>query len=887
MKLFNKVAAIAVGVTLAAGVGAGIALSNREYVKAEAASTATVSISERASTLNWSNGVAQSGWKDTSGIFTFTQTGGGNNGKYYSSDSSWRFYNGGTVGISCSTSYEIISVSSTPSNTFSISSDKHSASCALTATVKFTAFTISYQTSGSNVSVTGVTLSSNSESLTVGETTTLTATVAPSNATNKNVSWSSSNEDVATVSDGTITALDAGSTTITVTTEDGEKTATCAVTVSLPTVADEINVADALTIINGLSNGAISTSYYKVTGYVVSVESYNSTYKNIEFTIADTKGGSPVLTCYRVKCTSAFAETILVNAKITLTGKLQKFVKNSTVTPELVGSIESQLSILEAGEIISIVDDGDSFEVYYGTSGNEIYFTGVNSSNVGTYSDDESDAIVFTAIESATSGQFALSFDGKFLSYSGSDNKVYTSTTNNSNATLWTLTNNGTYDVIESVNVAGRYLKYNAASGQERFCCYASSSNIFIKKIIVADPTTLTMDTVALTLEQGETSDPLTFTTDSPDAIFHWVSEDETKATVVNGAVTAVASSGTVKIYVYFDANGNGQLDLGTDLSAYCTVTLTLPVVDYSSVTYGGVGTLITSSNASTLIANNKKIVLAYNESEAVAGSLTSGYLKAETNSENLPITFSNGNATLTIGDGTKEVAIMVLTLEANGGNFYLKMKSGKYLGFAASAGGNLSEQTSKDGYEWEVTYEGITAVSENENFLQYNSGSPRFKTYKSTSNMKAIQLYSFNEYVDEAETYASNFMNSGLCGANDNTKASSSIWLQQKSAFEAISAGAQNVLKSAQANVSASASSIQQCLARYDRVIYLHYGSEASSYPDFMSRVANHYVTPMSNARAIIGYESDTAATVVVVITAMVSITAVGGFFLLKRKPF
>ena len=69
-----------------------------------------------------------------------------------------------------------------------------------------------------------------------GATGTLVATVAPVTATNKNVTWSSSAPAVATVANGVVTPLTAGTTTITVTTVDGGKTDTCAVTVN-PAVA--------------------------------------------------------------------------------------------------------------------------------------------------------------------------------------------------------------------------------------------------------------------------------------------------------------------------------------------------------------------------------------------------------------------------------------------------------------------------------------------------------------------------------------------------------------------------------------------------------------------------------------------------------------------------
>ncbi|MFO7658626.1 MAG: Ig-like domain-containing protein [Bacteroidales bacterium] len=84
-----------------------------------------------------------------------------------------------------------------------------------------------------NIPVTGVSVSPTSATVNMGATTQLTATVAPLNATNKNVSWGSNNTSVATVSStGLVSGVAAGSATITVTTQDGSKTATCAVTVT-------------------------------------------------------------------------------------------------------------------------------------------------------------------------------------------------------------------------------------------------------------------------------------------------------------------------------------------------------------------------------------------------------------------------------------------------------------------------------------------------------------------------------------------------------------------------------------------------------------------------------------------------------------------------------
>lgn len=89
-------------------------------------------------------------------------------------------------------------------------------------------------TGGVTYKVTGVSLDKTSLNLNPGKEGTLTATITPSNATNQNVTWESSDTKVATVDNGLVTAVAEGTATITVTTADGGKTATCEVTVTQP-----------------------------------------------------------------------------------------------------------------------------------------------------------------------------------------------------------------------------------------------------------------------------------------------------------------------------------------------------------------------------------------------------------------------------------------------------------------------------------------------------------------------------------------------------------------------------------------------------------------------------------------------------------------------------
>jgi hypothetical protein len=83
-------------------------------------------------------------------------------------------------------------------------------------------------------SVTGVSLNMTEASIAIGYTEQLVATITPDSASNKNVTWSSDDPGVASVTDGLVTGVSEGSTTIYVTTEDGDYSDECDVTVTAP-----------------------------------------------------------------------------------------------------------------------------------------------------------------------------------------------------------------------------------------------------------------------------------------------------------------------------------------------------------------------------------------------------------------------------------------------------------------------------------------------------------------------------------------------------------------------------------------------------------------------------------------------------------------------------
>jgi len=125
--------------------------------------------------------------------------------------------------------------------------------------------------------VTNVELSATTGTLDIGQNLTLTATVTPSTASNQGVTWSSSDTNVATVENGVVTAVGAGSATITATANDGSGyNATCAITVNprlvssitLNETTKTLNVGDTLTL-------------------TASVEPNDATNKNVTWSTSD------------------------------------------------------------------------------------------------------------------------------------------------------------------------------------------------------------------------------------------------------------------------------------------------------------------------------------------------------------------------------------------------------------------------------------------------------------------------------------------------------------------------------------------------------------------------------------------------------------------------
>ncbi|MDW5289198.1 Ig-like domain-containing protein [Formosa sp. PL04] len=209
--------------------------------------------------------------------------------------------------------------------------------------------------SSTDISVTEVSISLSSVSLNAGETVTLSETVLPENATNKLVTWSSDQSTIANVdSDGIITAISSGSTIITVTTIDGYKIATCAVTVTGESVPPTGGIYTE-TFTNMSISGAGTETYIGDYGFVWNVEGVglgngtidgtNDIYFNRDITGVISNSIPGGISSLSVKCShktfaldGARTIELLVNGNVV--GTLVKTVGNKEVYEFAVNDID-------------------------------------------------------------------------------------------------------------------------------------------------------------------------------------------------------------------------------------------------------------------------------------------------------------------------------------------------------------------------------------------------------------------------------------------------------------------------------------------------------------------------------------------------------------------
>ena len=237
------------------------------------------------------------------------------------------------------------------------------------------------------VLVTSITLNASAKELTTGQTFQLSATVAPSNATNKSVTWSSSNTSVANVSNtGLATAVAAGSAIITCEAQDGSGVkATCNITVKAATVA-VTNIT-----LNATSKELTEGETFQLSA---TVAPSNATNKNVTWSSSNTSvanvsntglatavaAGSATITC-EAQDGSGVKATCAVTVKAQSTGNIIQFADAEVKRICVENWDTNDDGELSEDEAAAVTDIGTVFQ-YNGTitTFNELqYFTGLTS----------------------------------------------------------------------------------------------------------------------------------------------------------------------------------------------------------------------------------------------------------------------------------------------------------------------------------------------------------------------------------------------------------------------------------------------------------------------------------------------------------------------------
>ena len=194
------------------------------------------------------------------------------------------------------------------------------------------------------IAVTGVTLDKTTAQIPLGGDVTLAATVAPADATDKSVTWTSSDEAVAKVSGGKVTAVAVGKATITAKTNDGGKTATCEVSVIKP--VESVTISDAETMVP--VEGEVTLT--------VTVTPEDATIKDIEWSSSDESIAKVDATG---KVTGVAEGTATITAKTVEGGKTatcKVIVGPKEVPVEGVEFAEAEVTVIEGESAVVTVN---------------------------------------------------------------------------------------------------------------------------------------------------------------------------------------------------------------------------------------------------------------------------------------------------------------------------------------------------------------------------------------------------------------------------------------------------------------------------------------------------------------------------------------------------
>ena len=470
--------------------------------------------------------------------------------------------------------------------------------------------TVDFLPVASTVAVTGVSLNTNTQTLTAGGTFQLTPTITPANATNKSVTWTSTNQNVASVnSSGLVTTHNAGTATIIVATVDGNKQAICTVTVVAATIP-----------VSGVSLDSL-TKMMTVGGtfqLTATIAPSNATNKNVTWTSNNTNVAS-VNSSGLVTANSAGTATITV---ATVDGN-----KRATCTVTVVAatipvtgvSLSSTAKTMTAGEnfpLTATVTPSNATDKSVTWASNNTYVASVNSSGTVTANNAGTATITVTTVDgnrqatctvtvvAATIPVSGVSLNSTARTMTTGGNFQLTATVTPSNATNKNVTWTSNNANVASVNSSGLVTANSAGTatitvatvdGNKQATCAVTVTSSMVSV------TGITLDESSKTMAPGSNFQ-LTATVTPSNATnknVTWVSGNPAVATVNSSGLVTANASGTVTIKATTVDGGH---------SASCQVTVSSACKSPIEGGYSGPITWILCANGTLTISGKGDI---------------------------------------------------------------------------------------------------------------------------------------------------------------------------------------------------------------------------------------------------------------------------------------
>ena len=554
--------------------------------------------------------------------------------------------------------------------------------------------------------VTGITLNKTSLSLKTGGSATLTATVSPSNASNKEVSWKSSDTSVATVdTSGKVTAVAPGSATITATAKDGSgKSASCTITVTQPVTGISLNKTSL-----SLKMGGSAT-------LTATVAPSNASNKEVSWKSSDTSVAT-VDTSGKVTAVAVGSATITVTAK---DGSGKSASCTVTVTQPVTGITLNKTSLsLKTGGSASLTatvspSNASNKEVSWKSSDTSV--ATVDTSGKVTAVAPGSATITVTAKDGSgksasctvtvTQPVTGITLNKTSLSLKTGGSASLTATVSPSNASNKGLTWKSSDTAVATVDSNGKITAVAPGSATIIVTAKDGSGKSDSCTVTVTQPVTgITLNKTSLSLKVGG-STTLTATISPSNASnkeVSWKSSDTSIATVdTNGKVTAVApGSATITVTT---KDGSGKSDS-------CTVTVTQPV---TGITLDQTSLNLKEGGSETLVA----IIAPANASNKAVSWKSSDTSVATVDSNGKVTAVALGSATITAttkdGSGksadctvtvTKKVQLVTgITLDKNS----LSLKTGETATLAATVS---PSNASNKGLTWKSSDTAVATV--------------------------------------------------------------------------------------------------------------------------------------------------------------------------------